>query len=123
MRLGDLRYREVLRERDPDYLRKYVLSKYGLTLESFADLLAKQGGVCAICGTDEPRGRYEQWHIDHDQTCCPSPRGKHGCCGRCIRGLLCANCNIGLGNFQDDPIQLRAAADYIEMRRAGRASP
>lgn len=117
-RAGELARYARLVEQDPEHWRKLVLSRYGLTPESFAELLASQGGVCAICGTGEPAGRYGQWHIDHDQTCCPSPRGKHGCCGRCIRGLLCANCNIGLGNFQDDPVHMRAAADYIESHRA-----
>lgn len=114
MRAGELRRYARLVEQDPEHWRKLVLSRYGLTPESFADLLASQGGVCAICGTDEPKGRYDSWHIDHYQNCCPTPRGKHGCCGRCIRGILCAACNLGLGKFQDDPARLRTAADYIE---------
>jgi hypothetical protein len=112
-----LRYARLAKD-DPEFHRRVVLSRYGLTLESFAALLASQGGVCAICGTDDPQGRYDQWHIDHDQTCCPTPRGKHGCCGRCIRGLLCAACNLGLGKFRDESALLRAAADYIERFRA-----
>ena len=31
-----------------------------------------------------------------------------------IRGLLCSNCNIALGNFQDDPALLKVAAEYLE---------
>ncbi len=117
MHAGELARYARLVEQDPEHWRKLVLSRYGLTPESFADLLASQGGVCAICGTDEPAGRYGTWHLDHDQACCPTPRGKHGCCGRCIRALLCAACNMGLGKFGDDPARLRAAADYIEMHR------
>lgn len=111
-----LRYARLAKD-DPEFHRRVVLSRYGLTLESFAVLLAGQDGVCAICGTSEPGGRYNQWHIDHDQNCCPTPRGKHGCCGRCIRGLLCSECNIGLGKFQDVPARLRAAAQYVEAHR------
>ncbi len=118
MHAGERRRNARLVEQDPEHWRKLVLARYGLTLESFDALLASQGGVCAICGTHDPAGRYGSWHIDHDQRCCPTPRGKHGCCGRCIRALLCAACNMGLGKFEDDPDRLRAAAAYIDLHRA-----
>ena len=31
-----------------------------------------------------------------------------------VRGLLCCNCNLGVGNFQYSPVLIRAAGDYIE---------
>lgn len=79
-------------------------------------MLAEQAGRCAICRTDEPGGSGT-WHIDHDHSCCP---GRKASCGRCIRGLLCTRCNIGLGNLQDNPETIRAAADYVERFRAER---
>lgn len=53
---------------------------------------------CAICGKP-PRARLQ---IDHNHK-----TGKY-------RGLLCDNCNIGLGHFKDSPELLRKAIDYLK---------
>lgn len=39
-----------------------------------------------------------------------------------VRGLLCRNCNLNNGIFQDSPTLLRNAAEYIERSRRGRMS-
>lgn len=80
-------------------------ARYGLTRESFEALLNSQGGLCAICN-EVP----DVVHVDHDHQCCPGLEA----CGRCVRGLLCRKCNLGIGGFKDDPIRLRAAAAYLE---------
>ncbi|MFI0446134.1 endonuclease VII domain-containing protein [Actinomadura sp. 6N118] len=36
-----------------------------------------------------------------------------------VRGLLCPECNTGMGQLRDDPVTLRRAADYLE-RTGGR---
>lgn len=91
--------------RQREYERRYRLAKrYGLTPEQVDEMLLAQGGRCAVCQTDNPGART--WHVDH----C------HGS-GR-IRGLLCGNCNRGLGLFADDPSVLRAAINYLEVRHA-----
>ena len=93
-------------ERRRKYLRK---RKYGLTEERYKELLAEQGGKCAICRSDEPGGRWGTFHVDHDHACCPESET----CGKCVRGLLCRHCNNGLGHFQDAPERLMAAAAYL----------
>jgi hypothetical protein len=88
--------------------------RHGLTEEQYAELLKAQGGKCAICGTRDPGGqgarRSHGWHVDHDHACCPTGTLP---CGKCIRGLLCHNCNIGLGHFHDDRDFLQSAIDYL----------
>lgn len=77
--------------------------RYGLTTAGYAAMLADQGGCCAICGA-APDGntRYAKLGVDHDHA-----TGK-------VRGLLCDQCNRGIGAFKDDPTRLRAAAQYLE---------
>lgn len=84
------------------------LLRHGVTLDQYDALLAAQGGGCAICGSTNPRGRG-RFHVDHDHACCPGKKS----CGSCVRGLLCGNCNPGLGAFGDDPDRLLAAAAYL----------
>lgn len=81
--------------------RYQTKKKYGLTLEAYDELLASQGGCCAICGAEKAGGRG-RFHVDHCHA-----TGK-------IRGLLCHGCNIGLGSFRDDAAVMRRAADYLE---------
>ena len=78
--------------------------KYGISESEWHDLLAAQNDACAICGSSEPGGQWQNWHTDHDH--------KTGM----VRGLLCNGCNLGLGHFQDDPERLEAAAAYIRSK-------
>lgn len=107
--------REWWRTRSPEYARELrrtqmLRHKYKLTPEAFADMLAAQGGRCAICRTDEPGGKWPVFHADH----CHST-GE-------IRGLLCNNCNAGIGRFHDRPAVLRTAANYVEAGRSAGAA-
>lgn len=79
---------------------KRSLKRAGATEEWYWETLAAQGGKCAICGGG-PNG-HGRLHIDHCHT-----EGKP-------RGLLCSNCNPGLGYFKDDPNVMRKAISYLE---------
>jgi hypothetical protein len=86
-----------------DYYRKTSLrAKYGMSMDDYAALIAKQKGVCAICG--QPPNGKGALHVDHDHAT------------GAIRGLLCLTCNAGLGSFRDDPALLGRAVRYL--RRA-----
>lgn len=63
--------------------------------------------VCPICKKDEvairattsnPRG---VWCLDHDHSTNE------------FRDYLCHKCNMGLGNFNDDPVLMESAAQYL----------
>jgi hypothetical protein len=71
---------------------------YGITLEEYDVMLKRQRGVCAIC----ERKFKQSLCVDHCHTT------------RLLRALLCAHCNVALGNFRDNPRWLRKAARYIE---------
>jgi hypothetical protein len=82
--------------------RSKSLRKYGLSLLDYDELVKAQDGRCRICGTTESGVAGEVWAVDHDHVT------------KRVRALLCNDCNAGLGLFDDDPIRLRAAADYLE---------
>lgn len=83
---------------------------YGMTIEEHEQMLTEQGGGCAICGTPDPG--HQDWATDHDHACCPGKKS----CGKCVRGLLCSRCNVGLGMFEDDVERLMSAITYLENR-------
>ena len=87
---------------------RHTFWNHGLTMERFAEILASQAGGCAICGTKNPGGRGS-FHVDHDHACCP--KGKS--CDDCRRGLLCTNCNVGLGMLGDTADGLARALGYL----------
>lgn len=92
----------AMRERSPELRRKYRLSSmYGMAIEDYDHMIKTQGDKCAICKRSDPNSKYNQWHIDH----CHETG--------VIRGILCSTCNVGLGNFYDNPDLLLAAAQYL----------
>ncbi len=76
--------------------------KYGMGLEEYTDLLAKQGGGCAICGATRGSEKTDRLFVDHDHK-----TGK-------VRGLLCGNCNSMLGYSKDKVSNLRRGILYLE---------
>lgn len=78
----------------------YFKNKYNLSLEERISLLREQEGACAICHIPlNPFGNYT--HTDHDHL-----TGK-------VRGILCTNCNRGLGHFKDNMKFLENAVNYL----------
>lgn len=82
--------------------------KYGITLEQYHQMLEDQNYSCKICGLKESTYR-KRLSIDHDHACCPGVKS----CGKCIRGLLCHQCNAGLGSAKDDVKILQKMIEYL----------
>jgi hypothetical protein len=102
------RIKERAKKRTPQQERKRDLRRnYAMTVELYDALLKAQGGTCAICDEVCPSGK--RLAVDHDHVTDD------------IRGLLCMECNTGLGKFRDSPIALRYAADYVDAHRATKA--
>lgn len=85
--------------------REYKLrSQYGITEKDYQALLARQGGVCALCGEENQQPKNKPWRrlaVDHCH--------KTGC----VRGLLCTKCNTSLGNLGDTIEGLERALAYV----------
>ena len=84
-----------------DYRHWWLKSTYGITLKEYQTLLIKQGGVCAICGTDTAGGKHTTFNVDH---CHKTNK---------IRGLLCTQCNLGIGKLGDSFAHLKNAIHYL----------
>lgn len=96
-------------EKDPEYFVKLCLKRsYKLSLEQYNEIFKSQNSVCAIC--KQPPKDGERLNVDHDHACCPGEKT----CGKCIRGLLCRNCNHGIGNFKDNSSVIRESANYVD---------
>ena len=78
------------------------LRKYGLTPDIKEAMLVAQGHACGICRTKKPGGRYNSWNIDH----CHDTG--------VVRGLLCWDCNVGIGKLKDDAHLMRRAIQWLE---------
>ncbi len=84
-----------------EYIRKHNLKRYGISIDEYNDMFAKQEGKCGICGTHQS-GEKRALDVDHDHD-----TGK-------VRGLLCNACNKAIGLLNEDISILERAAEYLE---------
>lgn len=89
---------------DESIADKGLLRSYGITLNKYWEMLEEQDSKCAICreeGFTMAGYHWKKLVVDHCHT-----SGK-------VRGLLCHNCNRGLGLFQESSVNLEEAAKYV----------
>ncbi len=86
----------------PDlHWNKILQTKYEIGIEEYNEMFVKQGGRCKICKRHQTQ-LSKRLAVDHDHI-----TGK-------VRGLLCTNCNTGLGMFKDNPENLSEAIKYLQ---------
>ena len=79
----------------------FRLRKYGLTPETFNELVVDQDNSCAICQTHADEASRGRLFVDH----CHSS-GK-------VRGLLCHSCNLVIGHAKDNIETLTKSINYL----------
>jgi NMD protein affecting ribosome stability and mRNA decay len=78
---------------------------YGISLDDYEQMFYAQDRRCAICR--RPADDFQRdLAVDHNHV-----TGE-------VRGLLCPDCNRGLGGFQDDVNLLRKAIKYLQKQSA-----
>lgn len=78
----------------------YLKKNYGITLEEELAMLAACGNRCEICKKEIPN--KGDWRIDHDHET------------GAVRGILCNQCNLGIGMLQDSQQVMLAAIQYLK---------
>lgn len=91
----------------PEYIEKDLQRHRVKRDTAKAVLLSEQSGLCAICKQGEKRRDNKSGVIralaqDHDHL-----TGK-------LRGLLCSDCNLALGFFQDSIPRMEDAIAYLK---------
>ena len=99
-------YFRAYRERNAELVAKKQqavrVRRYGITSADYYRMLEEQNGGCAICGLPEQSTYFKRLSVDHDHDT------------NKVRGLLCSECNFGLGKFKDDIDLLIKASKYLK---------
>lgn len=108
LRKGNPSIRESQRaweQANPHFAKEgHLKRKYGLTLAAFDALFNAQGRVCRCCGSSDPKYKYG-WCVDHDHV-----TGE-------IRGIVCHDCNVGIGRLGDTLEGVQRAVIYLSSPR------
>jgi hypothetical protein len=93
-----------------DDRNRQLKQNFGIDLNEYNEILKKQKYVCAICNQPETRacntkGATQELAVDH---CHKTQK---------IRGLLCCNCNTGIGLLKESKSVLENAINYLEKHK------
>jgi len=99
-------YKKKWRHNNKDKTKNGKLKKYGLTIEKFNNLLQNQNYECGICKKKFKDSYPLQPCVDHDHKT------------NVVRGLLCHNCNSGIGGLHDNVEYIICALKWIKVVKA-----
>lgn len=89
----------------------YLKKNYGIDTKKYEEMLKLSNNGCYICGKTKEQNNNKYLSVDHNHACCNTNKG---CCGKCVRGILCDTCNRAVGLLQDNPKNAMAVAKYIQ---------
>lgn len=90
-------YMETRKVEAAEYRRRWNLAKrYGITLEQYAAMWDRQGGLCGVC-----RRQHGRMVVDHDHST------------GAVRGILCVRCNVCLGGLGDNLDGVMRLVQYL----------
>ena len=99
-------YQESYREKNREVLSDKERERtFGITRYEYAKMFHSQNGVCAICSKPETatrNGKIKALAVDHDHK-----TGE-------VRGLLCSDCNTGIGKLKEDRSIFISAIRYLD---------
>lgn len=83
-----------------------LLGHYDLSRPEYNAMYFEQDGQCAMAGCSTEAKEVDHWH-----GCTEDHRGKRACL-RCVRALLCHNCNNRLEPVEDE-LFVQACREYL----------
>ena len=92
-----------------------LMSGYGLTIEEFEEINARQNGKCSICGCIPRKTRL---CVNHDHRRAKS--GEKEDKKASVTGLICSRDNRGLGAFHDSQRRIQSASGHLGVWLWGR---
>lgn len=78
--------------------------RHGISKEQYIDMINQHKGKCHSCKDRDAVS------IDHNHSCCAGSTS----CGKCIRGVLCNQCNTALGLLQDNKEKIKGLLKYLK---------
>lgn len=82
-------------------LRHFARKNWKVDPDALIAYVRDHDGLCEICGRTAEQAHKDgrRLAVDHND--------------RGVRGMLCHSCNTAIGHFEDDPVRLTRAIDYL----------